>query len=215
MGALRVRGQVVEAQQLNMETNKLIIFVKNPILGKVKTRLAAEIGDESALEAYKMLLQHTLRVASEINVSISVYYADFINESDLWNDFDKKLQVQEDLGSRMLHAFENEFKNGYQKVIIIGSDCLDISEKIIIDGFKALKDNDIVIGPAQDGGYYLIGSKKLAPELFRNKKWSSDTVFIDTIEDINKLKLNHFCLETLFDIDTKADLDKYEIIKGK
>lgn len=198
-----------------MKKDKLIIFVKNPILGKVKTRLAADIGDESALEAYKMLLQHTYQVALNCNVSISVYYADFVNEDDLWNEFDKKLQVQEDLGSRMFNAFKNEFNNKFERIIIIGSDSLDISSKIILDGFKALNKKDIVIGPAQDGGYYLIGSKKLIPEIFKNKKWSTDSVFIDTIEDINTLKLNHFCLETLYDIDNKADLDKYEIIKSK
>jgi rSAM/selenodomain-associated transferase 1 len=198
-----------------METNKLIIFVKNPVLGKVKTRLAVEVGNDSALETYKMLLQHTYKVVSNCDASVSVYYADFINDNDLWNSFDKQLQVQEGLGSRMYHAVKNEFDKNFKKVVIIGSDCLDISSKIIMDAFDVLDENDVVLGPAQDGGYYLLGSKKIIPEVFKNKKWSTESVFIDTIEDINKLKLNHFCLETLYDIDTKADLERYEIIKSK
>ena len=195
--------------------NKLIVFVKNPILGKVKTRLAADVGEDSALETYKMLLQHTCKVASNSGVSVSIYYADFINDNDLWNSFDKELQVQEDLGSRMSNAMKNEFDKNFNKVVIIGSDCLEICSSLIQEAFQALEDNDMVLGPAQDGGYYLIGSKKLIPEVFQNKKWSTESIFIDTIEDINKLELKHFCLKTLCDIDTKADLEKYEIIKSK
>jgi len=195
-----------------METNKLIIFVKNPIQGKVKTRLAAEIGEAPALEIYKTLLKHTHQVATNTQeVSISVYYADFVNNNDLWNNFDKKLQEQQDLGSRMNHAIKSEMENGFQNIIIIGSDCLEINPQHIQKAFLSLKTNDIVIGPAEDGGYYLIGLKSLIPDIFKNKKWSTDTVFIDTIEDINRLNLKHMILETLCDIDTKKDLDRYKI----
>ncbi len=215
MDVLREQAQAVEELPLDMETNKLIIFVKNPILGKVKTRLAADVGNEFALETYKMLLQHTLQVANQSNASVSIYYADFINDDDIWNGFDKQLQEQKDLGSRMSQAFQNEIKKGFKKTLIIGSDCLDISSDIINEAFNSLDKNDVVIGPAQDGGYYLLGSKKLFPKIFQKKKWSTESVFIDTIEDINALNLNHYCLETLSDIDTKVDLDKYEIIKSK
>lgn len=196
-----------------MAKNKLIIFVKNPILGKVKTRLAADIGQEGALETYKMLLQHTLTVAKNCNASVSIYYSDFINQDDLWDGFDKNIQESGDLGGRMSSAVEEQFSKGYEKVMIIGSDCLDISSKIIDIAFQKLDKTDVVIGPAQDGGYYLIGSRRYVSNIFENKKWSTETVFLDTVEDINKLNLTHVCLETLYDIDTKADLDKYEMIK--
>ena len=213
MVAQQVLDQAVEEQLPNM--NHLIIFVKKPELGKVKTRLAKDIGEEAALEAYKMLLQHTRNIVNNLDCKITVYYNESILEQDIWNPLNKEVQSGGHLGKKMQDALSKELDHGANKVVIIGSDCLEISSSVIKEAFEQLNNNDVVIGPANDGGYYLLGLKTLHKELFENKKWSTDTVFIDTIEDITKLNLTHFCLKTLNDIDTKADLDRYELIKNK
>ncbi|MEP7253972.1 MAG: TIGR04282 family arsenosugar biosynthesis glycosyltransferase, partial [Ginsengibacter sp.] len=161
----------------------LIIFVRNPVLGKVKSRLAATLGPEKALEIYKALLKHTRDISVDLFCDKFIFYEDFVNENDLWpNDVYKKyLQEGSDLGSRMEKAFKQLFDSRYEKVVIVGSDCYELSDNAIKNAFYLLSENDIVIGPASDGGYYLLGMKKFIPQLFEDKKWSSETVYIDTI----------------------------------
>jgi uncharacterized protein len=193
----------------------IIIFVRNPELGKVKTRLAKEIGDEQALEVYTELLQHTHDITASLDCDKFVYYADYVNENDLWanNLFDKKLQAGEELGDRMRLAFLELFQQGYSKLIIIGSDCPELTGFIIEDAFDLLDNYDIVIGPSSDGGYYLLGSKEFIPEVFKNKKWSTDSVLADTIFDAVKLKKRCTFLSELSDIDTAEDLNRYRQIQ--
>lgn len=190
----------------------LLIFVRNPILGKVKTRVAKTIGETEALQVYKCLLEYTKKITTNlITVDKQVWYADFLNKNDLWNAYQKKEQVPtQSLGERMNFAFENGFENEYESIGIIGSDCLELSTEVLEIAFKQLKYYDVVIGPAKDGGYYFIGMKKKHSFLFENKKWSTDTVFLDTIEDIKKEGLTYFLLETLSDIDTEEDLKNIE-----
>ncbi len=195
----------------------IIIFVRNPELGKVKTRLAKEIGDEQALHIYKELLEHTHHITANLDCDKFVYYTDSKSENDLWeNDlFDKKLQQGEQLGDRMMLAFLELFQQRYSKIIIIGSDCPELTGFIIDDAFDKLDNNDVVIGPSSDGGYYLLGLTKLIPELFKNKKWSTDTVLSDTIKDTVKLRTTCSFLTELSDIDTADDLRRYQqMLKG-
>lgn len=191
----------------------LIIFVKNPILGKVKTRLAASIGDERALEAYIKLLNHTKAITSSLTIDKRVYYTWDIDENDLWSDggYEKHLQSGEELGDRMMNAFQEAFDDGYSSVAIIGSDCYDLDTATIEEAFTALENNDVVIGPATDGGYYLLGMTQLYPQLFQNKKWSTESVFIDTIEDVIDLNILHKNLPTLSDVDNIKDLVRLNI----
>ena len=111
-----------------------------------------------------------------------------------------------DLGERMERAFGQAFAQDYDKVIIIGSDCIEISTEIIEDALKALDDHNVVIGPAHDGGYYLLGMDRHYPHLFKNKIWSTEDVFLDTLLDIKKLKLSYSLLPTLSDVDEEKDL---------
>lgn len=187
-------------------TNALIIFVRNPVLGKVKTRLAAGIGNEKALQVYKHLLQYTSVITKNLPAAQFVYYADFITEDDLWNDFEKRIQRGDGLGKRMRNAFEELFKSGFKKVCIIGSDCYELSSEILMTAFEKLDTADSVIGPVTDGGYYLLGMNKLIPAFFINKDWSTDTVFASTLKDAAKLNYNIHQLPMLTDIDTEADL---------
>ena len=144
------------AKDFHFPTSKkaLIIFTRNPELGKCKTRLAATIGDESALEIYKYLLQHTAKLSEKVKADKYLFYSESIKREDIWDAtiFNKKLQQGNDLGERMENAFTELFELGYEKVIIIGSDLLDLSSDDVNEAFDFLNENDTVIGPAKDGG---------------------------------------------------------------
>ena len=191
----------------------LIIFTRNPELGKCKTRLAKTIGDEAALDIYKYLLQHTATISKDINVDKFVFYSEDIKKEDLWDSeiFRKKLQQGSDLGERMEHAFKQLFQSDYEKVVVIGSDLLDLKPRDIETAFKLLNNNDFVIGPAKDGGYYLLGMKTMQPNVFKNKNWGTSTVLNDTINDIQNCTFT--LLKELNDIDTFEDIKPYQQLR--
>ncbi|WP_046742990.1 TIGR04282 family arsenosugar biosynthesis glycosyltransferase [Kordia zhangzhouensis] len=191
----------------------IITFVRNPELGKVKTRLAQGIGEKAALEVYKELLQHTETVLQQLHVDKCVWYSVKIHTNDIWSDniYQKAVQKGKDLGERMLHAFTEAFANHYKKVIIIGSDLYDLQPKHIEEAMEALNTNDIVLGPAKDGGYYLLGMNRLHKKAFTQKNWGTETVLQDTLNDLNAEKIH--LLETLNDIDYAEDLLPYETFK--
>lgn len=191
-----------------MKADLLIIFYRNPELGKVKSRLAASVGEERALAIYLKLASFTRSVTSVINCDRIVYYSNFIDREDNWpNDkYIKHLQRGDELGSKMRHAFETAFAQGYKRVCIIGTDCLELTSDILKEAFEALKKNDSVIGPAFDGGYYLLGMNRFIPEVFSNKRWSTDTVCTDTIEDLKRLHRSYHATPTLHDVDNEEDL---------
>jgi uncharacterized protein len=190
------------------EKQLLIIFAKNPEMGKVKTRLAKTIGDKNALMVYLKLLEHTHQIAEKVEIEKAVYYSDRLKNFDLldYYKFPKYLQVGTGLGERMQNAFEKSFSKGYKKIGIIGSDCYLLTPDILTSAYKKLEAFDIVIGPAEDGGYYFLGMKKLHYYLFENKNWSQEDVMLDTILDCKKNNLTYFLLETLTDVDTEKDL---------
>ncbi|TXD54044.1 MULTISPECIES: TIGR04282 family arsenosugar biosynthesis glycosyltransferase [unclassified Polaribacter] len=186
--------------------NLLLIFTRNPELGKAKTRLAKTVGDETALEIYKFLLERTRDVSSEVNSDKAVYYSVKIRENDIWDAkvYQKHQQVGENLGIRMQNAFKNGFEAGYQKVMIIGSDLYDLSSENIEKGFQELDTNDVVIGPAEDGGYYLLGMNSLQENIFINKEWGTESVRKDTLEDLKNKKVKLLAIKN--DIDVYEDL---------
>lgn len=197
-----------------MSKNVIIVFTRNPELGKVKTRLAKTIGNEAALEVYKLLLHHTEAVLSTIDCDVAVYYSSEIAPIDIWNkaNYRKFIQQGEDLGDRMHEAFLEQFNLKYEKVIIVGSDLFELTPQHIHQAFQVLEQSDAVIGPAIDGGYYLLGMKTFLPSVFLNKEWSRPNVFSDTIKDLRSY--NFETLETLNDIDTFEDLELHpEILK--
>ncbi|MEH0155823.1 TIGR04282 family arsenosugar biosynthesis glycosyltransferase [Limibacter armeniacum] len=198
-----------------MNSRHLIIFVKNPEPGKVKTRLAATLGNEKAVAIYRELLAHTEKVTSSLNLVKKVYYGDYINVEDIWDNVDyyKALQEGDSLGERMSNAFEHAFEEGADEVVIIGSDCPEINKETIEKAFDSLLKNDVVIGPAEDGGYYLLGMNKFTPELFRGKKWSTSSVLNDTLKDTGKLQLSVTLLDMYTDIDEEADLQRFSWLK--
>lgn len=196
-----------------MSKDLVMVFTRNPELGKVKTRLAKTIGDTAALKVYEYLLNHTHHTLLQLNIDKAVYYSVAVRDNDLWNatHFQKHLQQGNDLGIRMQHAFETAFKANYDKVIIIGSDLLDLKAAHIQDALDALNTNDVVIGPAHDGGYYLMGMTNLHPAVFQNKNWGTDSVFQDTMRDLQNLDVH--LLDELNDIDTFDDFKVYPELK--
>lgn len=189
--------------------NLLLVFTKNPVAGKVKTRLAKDIGDLKALEIYKFLLEHSAQFTATVNASKQVYYSDSVNMDDIWDNklYSKRKQEGEDLGKRMLNAFENGFREGFESVIVIGSDMYDIDTIDIEYAFQELENHDYVIGPASDGGYYLLGMKALNSKVFRNKKWGTSSVLKDTMEDLRDADVK--LLETRNDIDLLEDIESH------
>lgn len=209
LGVKNNLGNLESKQVFHLPVSKkaLIVFTRNPELGKCKTRLAATIGDQSALDVYRFLLDHTVKITSPLTADVYVYYSEKIKEIDIWDTtvFRKKQQQGHDLGAKMQNAFTEVLHMGYQKAIIIGSDMYDITTQDLEAAFSTLEDNNFVIGPAQDGGYYLLGMKHLKPPLFKNKKWGTNTVLSDTLKDLE--------LENLAILAEKNDVDYYEDIK--
>lgn len=146
-------------------------------MGKVKTRIAAAMGDENALTVYKHLLQHTKDITEGLPVTRFVFYADGVTANDLWN--------------------------GYEKCLQSGSDCFELDEKMISDVFLKLNEYEIVIGPAVDGGYYLLGMQSPVKNLFENITWSIDSVFDETVKQIKQKHLSFGLLPVLNDVDKK------------
>jgi len=192
-----------------MAENHLMIFVKNPIPGNVKTRIARSVGNDKAVEVYRHLLQYTQQLTRMLPYNRVVYYGDFINSNDGWNGYEKRLQTGRDLGQRMHNAFQEQFAAGAERVVIIGSDCLDITPDHIQQAFQALSRVDVVIGPATDGGYYLLGMKQLHPFLFEDKPWSEPGLRDLTEQALQTHNLTFERLAELSDIDEWEDYAKY------
>lgn len=198
----------------NTSNQLLLIFLRNPVLGKTKTRLAKTIGNEKALEIYLKLLTHTLQTASKLkNVNVRLCFTEHLDESDFFKayDFENTQQKGDDLGLRMQHEFDKGFAEGYAKVVVIGTDLPTLATNHLENTFEALNTFDVVLGPAADGGYYLLGLKKTIPKLFHGKAWGTETVLRETLLDLEKNKV--YLLETLNDIDTEEDLAAYPAYK--
>ncbi|MBK6998112.1 MAG: TIGR04282 family arsenosugar biosynthesis glycosyltransferase [Lewinellaceae bacterium] len=187
--------------------NTLLIFIRNPQLGKVKTRLAQTLGDEEALRIYQILLKKTRSAALACEAERYLFYSDFVDEQDDWAPafFQKKIQHRGDLGARMESAFQQTFESGAKKVIIIGSDCPELSGETLQQAFDLLDTADFVLGPVPDGGYYLLGMKALESSVFHNIEWSTETVRAKTIEKILAVGKSYALLPILSDVDTEED----------
>ncbi|GBF21401.1 MULTISPECIES: TIGR04282 family arsenosugar biosynthesis glycosyltransferase [Arenibacter] len=198
---------------MNHRKDLLIIFTRNPELGKCKTRLAATVGDGIALNIYKFLLDHTKNITQGLNFRKWVCYSDDIWENDIWDKsvYEKKVQSGNDLGERMYNAFKEGFNAGHERIIIIGSDMYDLNENDLLEAFQLLDQHDYVIGPAIDGGYYLLGMKVLSPNLFKDKTWGTDTVLKATLEDLKNK--NYSLLAPKNDIDYFEDIKDIEIFR--
>jgi hypothetical protein len=186
----------------------LIIFYRNPELGKVKTRLASTMGDDKALAIYFQLASHTRNITQNLEIDKVVYYTEYVDTEDNWEnkDYKKSLQHGDILGARMFNAFTEGFSKNYSSICIIGTDCWDLTHELIQEAFKMLENHDAVLGPAKDGGYYLLGLNHLHAEIFMEKSWSTNKIAQETIDTFNQLNLKFQLLPALNDVDEEKDL---------
>jgi rSAM/selenodomain-associated transferase 1 len=207
------------------------IFFRSPALGKVKKRLAYEIGEDAALKAYESMLNATIENVSKLKgIDIYGFYEGEITslnfrmpsdnppipplEKSGKEGFEKlPLVAQEggNLGERMYKAIQWFFDKGYQKVLLIGTDSPDLPLFFIKEAFQKLDSYELVIGPSEDGGYYLIGMKEPLEMVFKNMEWGSDTVLNDTILHVHTAKKSYFLLSEWYDIDDFNTLNRWRL----
>jgi hypothetical protein len=200
-----------------MFLDRLIIFTRYPEPGKTKTRLIPALGPEGAADLQRQMSEHTLSWARKLEnisaVSLEVRYEG--GDEDRFrqwfgSDIPFFHQGNGDLGARMARAFEEAFQAGMGRVIIVGTDCPDLRDGFVREAFAALHHNDIVLGPAKDGGYYLIGLCRVIPQLFGKIPWGTAEVLPKTLEIAEDMKLRVFLLDPLGDVDRPEDLPFWE-----
>ncbi len=208
---IRINDKNGRKQEVADINNALIVFTKNPILGKVKTRIAESCGNKEALEIYHKLLEINANLITELTeIKTLIVYNKSIENQIYKGDYIKEIQSGSNLGEKMLNAFIKCKQKGYENIVIIGSDCPYLTPDIIQTAFEKLKTHSVVIGPSNDGGYYLLGMKNINQELFKNKKWSTDSVLNDTIKNIEESNESYFLMDKLSDIDLFEDWLEYK-----
>ncbi|MCC3156848.1 TIGR04282 family arsenosugar biosynthesis glycosyltransferase [Hymenobacter sp. 15J16-1T3B] len=191
----------------------LLIFARYPELGKVKTRLAAGLGEEAALSIYRQLLAHTRAAVAPLPAARTLWLAAAPPPAagPLWPGTAQQLQpVGADLGQRMAHAFAAAFAQGARRVVVIGTDCPGLRTELLATAFEQLRHHDVVLGPAADGGYYLLGLGQPQPALFEGIRWSTDSVLRDTLAIAERQRLTVARLPTLQDVDTAEDWQRWQ-----
>ena len=193
-----------------MKKAAIIIFVKNPELGQVKKRVAKTLGDENALRIYEQMLDHTNSITRALSTEKFLFYNKKVDRNDIWeNDiYQKDIQQGIDIATRVQNAFKKVFKLGFEHVLIIGSDCLELDERIIRLAFRQLEHFDSVLGPTKDGGFYLLGMNDLYPELFKLSGWGTPDLAAETQNSIQKIGKTCFMLSELAGINTVEDLNE-------
>ncbi len=200
-----------------MNNQQLIIFTRYPEPGKTKTRLIPALGAEGAANLQSKMTETTLIQAKKLfnmmSLSIEIRFAGGnlqLMKSWLGSDLKYQEQGTGDLGERIIRAFESGFNQGMKYVVIIGIDCPSLTSEIILEAFAKLTESDVIIGPATDGGYYLIGLKKIIPELFQGINWGTSEVFSKTVAIAKNINLAIDYLPELSDIDRPEDLEKLQ-----
>lgn len=197
-----------EIERDHSQRNLLLLFVKHPVAGQTKTRLAAGIGHPKALAVYDALLQHLRQQARQVQAKVAIFYGNDIPSHDLWAEtgWPRYLQQGQDLGARMQHAFAWGFAQGYQRIVLAGSDIPGLTAEILTATFQQLHHHEAAIGPSPDGGYYLVGLTHSFPPIFTGKTWSTPSVLSETMDDFLSAKISVYQAPTLNDIDTVDDL---------
>jgi rSAM/selenodomain-associated transferase 1 len=194
--------------------NCLLLFVKLPIKGQVKTRLAAQTGGDFEVELYKCFVEDIISLVNNLNVHLELCFFPphtRLNFSEwLGEQYCYTPQVGDNLGERLKNAFDSAFKEHFSKVVVIGSDSPDLPAEFLQLAFKELESHDAVIGPGNDGGYYLIGFSRASflPAAFDGIAWSTSAVCKKTVEILKRHKLKIYLLPEWYDVDTRSDLEK-------
>jgi|YNPNPStandDraft_1061719.scaffolds.fasta_scaffold29926_1 rSAM/selenodomain-associated transferase 1 len=190
----------------------LLIFVRYPKRGEVKRRLSLILDEDTVLDLYRCFVIDTMSLAFRVSVPFIICYtpSESLSLFKKWlgSSYDYAPQTGRDLGERMMNSFQYAFKHGYKRVVLIGSDCPDLPERLVSDAYESLGKHDVVLGPAADGGYYLIGLREQAldPTLFQGVEWGASNVFNETM---NRCSLKGYTVSVLpqwWDVDTCDDL---------
>jgi hypothetical protein len=192
-------------------SERVIIMTRLPVAGKVKTRLIPALGARGAMQLHRILLQHTilcaLALGPQVDVEVCVEGADSSSHMDLPEaGIIYTHQRGRDLGERMYNAFRKAFREGCERAVLVGSDIPGLRPHILMGALEKLRENDVVIGPAQDGGYYLIGLNEPEAEIFHGVPWGTEAVLKKTLEILQRSGLVFFLVETLRDVDRPEDL---------
>lgn len=184
------------------------IFARAPVLGRVKTRLAATIGDDLALAVHRHLLEHTLAVAAAANVDCELWLdAPF----EMATQLVQRLQPSGDLGERMLAVVDDAARRG-RGAIVLGCDCPVLDADYLRRAVVALATHDVVLGPVEDGGYILIGMQRPQPDLLLHMRWSHAGVTAETLTRARRLALKVAVLETLWDLDDSVGWARWQAL---
>ncbi len=191
-----------------MKKAAIIIFIKNPDLGRVKKRLAKTLGDEMALEVYKQMLDHAQQITKALSVDRFLYYDREAVTNDAWPDdlYKKRMQTGVTMSARIDKALTDVYDEGYEHVVVIGSDCIDLDERIIRLAFRQLDHFDAVLGPTRDGGAYLLGMSEFIPGVAKVSGWGTSTLSAELHKAIQNHKKTCFTLSELSSITTVEDL---------
>lgn len=195
------------------QPSAVVVFSREPVAGRTKTRLASGIGAEEAAEVHGLLLEHTL---AQVRRAGLVGFVSLASRPTTWRPPEGTawlLQRGADLGARLHDAFTRVLGLGFAKVLIIGSDCPELGAHHLVEALRALEDAPVVVGPASDGGYWLIGQRQAGWDLFSGVPWSSPATLDATRRRLRTLDLGWCELETLSDVDTADDLRR--ILSGE
>jgi len=194
-----------------MGSRACIVFGKPPILGLVKTRIAKQKNDAVALQIYEKLLARTFEtldaVRTNLQVPIHFYWDGKFGKIPQGLVASESLQVGQDLGERMSQAFQERL-GSYDQVMILGTDCWDLTWEVLKDGFRILETQEACVGPAADGGYYLLGMRRFLPFLFTDVPWSTNSVFPLTIKRLREHGISFGTLGLLSDVDRWEDWER-------
>ena len=194
---------------------KLILFTRYPVAGHTKTRLIPALGATGAADLQRQMTERTLQTAENLAATAETQpELEIRHEGGSDGQMGKWLgpnriyceQGSGDLGEKMSRAVAEAFQAGYHQVMVIGTDCPGLSPGILASGFTRLADHDLVLGPAADGGYYLIGLAHPCPELFNNRSWGNNSLLAETLTAAKELALKFYLLEELADVDRPEDL---------
>lgn len=192
-----------------MRKDLLLVFQRNAVLGKVKTRLALGVGQSRALEIYRYLVAYTHRMLSSVSVPVALFVDEELMDHSLPSVEWMCLQEGSNLGEKMANAFQKSAALGAERMVLIGTDCPTLDVELLMQAFNELNQVDLVLGPASDGGYYLVGMKKMHPRLFEGITWSTSTVLKETLKLAEREGLSVHLLPELSDVDTATDWEKY------
>jgi uncharacterized protein len=192
----------------NKSDKLLIVFLSNAIKGQIKTNISRVLGEENTLGIYKYLLQLNRDATKAVKADKWVCYSNFIDRNDIYHPskYQKKLQAGRILGEKLWNCFRWGFQREYKSIVLLSVDIPGISTELIEDAFSKLQTNNVVLGPARDGGYYLIGMNIPVKDIFFRKKWGSKKVFPAMLDDLHRLDIDYSLCQTLGDIDHHTDI---------